>query len=687
MEIEPSAYNHLAALHLNMIGEATLSDIVVTVPADASADTVARVKAAFPDAAFQDPAAAAAADHPSNIASFENAIAAAVGNAKDLPAEIGQAWTNAGGAMVLVWILIALAAAYAVERAFKGWLNARHHEPPAITDTPSFRERAAHATRFAVVQACGLAVFALMAVLVGRGLPFAGEEARVFARGVLRGVLFARVIYLFIDLVVAPYARERRLMMCTDAQAHRLINEIIVLASAGLVVAVIRSGITAAAGTGPETALARIALAIILGLLTIRFFFVVREPLSGVIARTGGVDPEVRERRARIGRRIAYLYMVVTAVDMFIKSLGALGLLGAAAESGSGASVLTLVIAPLGVAALRAYTHELTHEERTPARLGALALGEGAIMIGAAALLLVAWGIDPLHRPAEGGILALIPALVEVGVIVVVGVALWRAVTGVFEMKTQSGDDEGEEPNENLGEIGGSGDRLATVLPIVRGFALTLIALTTAITGLSALGVNVAPLLASAGILGLAIGFGAQTLVTDIISGLFYLYEDAIRIGEYVETSGGKGAVERISIRSATLRHPRGALVTVPFSKMGTIQNHSRDWAIMKFSFRVPADTDVEMVRKLIKKAGIELMNDPELEGKILMPLKSQGAVGITGRGYDIGCKFMATPGDQFVIRRKAFVLVQKALREKGIELAGQELDFSAMTQRPMAAE
>jgi small-conductance mechanosensitive channel len=260
---------------------------------------------------------------------------------------------------------------------------------------------------------------------------------------------------------------------------------------------------------------------------------------------------------------------------------------------------------------------------------------------------------------------------------VIVGLALWRAATAVLAGEAQ---EEGD--IDKLGEIGGEGDRMATVIPILRGFILAIIAVTTVLTALTALGVNVAPLLASAGVLGLAIGFGAQTLVTDVISGLFYLYEDAFRVGEYIETESGKGSVEKISLRSATLRHHRGAVITVPFSKMGTIQNHSRDWVVMKFTFSVPANTDVEMVRKLVKKVGLQMAEDPALEGKLLAPLKSQGAVGITGRNFDIGCKFMARPGEQWAIRRKAFAMLQEALNAKGVELAAPELNMAGLASR-----
>lgn len=255
------------------------------------------------------------------------------------------------------------------------------------------------------------------------------------------------------------------------------------------------------------------------------------------------------------------------------------------------------------------------------------------------------------------------------------GFAVWRAVAAVLATRRAQAAGEGESVGEEGG--GSSGSRLETILPVLRGFALALVGLTTLFMALTALGVNIAPLLASAGVVGLAIGFGAQRMVADVISGLLYLYEDAFRVGEYIEVSGGKGSVERISIRSVRLRHPRGPVYTIPFSAMGTVQNHSRDWATMKFNFMVSSDTDVEMVRKVVKKVGEQMMVDPDLQGKIIVPLKSQGAVAISGAAFTIGLKFTAKPGEQFAIRRRAFAALQKALKEKGIELYRPELTLA----------
>ena len=104
-------------------------------------------------------------------------------------------------------------------------------------------------------------------------------------------------------------------------------------------------------------------------------------------------------------------------------------------------------------------------------------------------------------------------------------------------------------------------------------------------------------MLAGAGILGLAIGFGAQTLVKDLISGLFFLLDDAFRVNEYIEVAGVGGNVERINTRSLSLRTPAGAVHTVPFGGIDMVANYSRDWAIVKMEFKVIYDTDLGKVK------------------------------------------------------------------------------------------
>jgi small-conductance mechanosensitive channel len=190
------------------------------------------------------------------------------------------------------------------------------------------------------------------------------------------------------------------------------------------------------------------------------------------------------------------------------------------------------------------------------------------------------------------------------------------------------------------------------------------------LTVFSELGVDIGPLIAGAGIFGLAIGFGAQTLVKDVISGVFFLFDDAFRVGEYVNVGSVAGTVEHVSLRSLRLRHQNGPLHTIPFGEIQHLTNYSRDWAIMKLKFRVPFDTDIEKVRKIVKKIGKSMLADPELGPNFLAPLKSQGVLSIDDSAFVMRVKFTAIPGKQFILRREVFRRIQEAFAENGIHFA-----------------
>jgi small-conductance mechanosensitive channel len=132
-------------------------------------------------------------------------------------------------------------------------------------------------------------------------------------------------------------------------------------------------------------------------------------------------------------------------------------------------------------------------------------------------------------------------------------------------------------------------------------------------SALSSLGLNIAPLLASAGVVGIAVGLGAQTLVRDLFSGASYLIEDVFRIGDYIEGGNAKGTVERITFRTIALRHQNGPLHFVPCGSLGSVRNNSRDWVIDKFEIPLPVSVDSEKIRKLVKKIGVEILEDPSL--------------------------------------------------------------------------
>ena len=117
-----------------------------------------------------------------------------------------------------------------------------------------------------------------------------------------------------------------------------------------------------------------------------------------------------------------------------------------------------------------------------------------------------------------------------------------------------------------------------------------------------------------------------------------------------------------------------------PYGEIAHLTNYSRDWAIMKFELRVPFETDINMLRKIIKKVGVAMMEDPELGPDMLEPLKSQGVNRMDDSALIIRCKFTAKPGKQFVIRREAFTRIQKAFEEKGIKFAPRRVLVESVT-------
>ena len=216
----------------------------------------------------------------------------------------------------------------------------------------------------------------------------------------------------------------------------------------------------------------------------------------------------------------------------------------------------------------------------------------------------------------------------------------------------------------------GPGARLLTLLPLLRVTMAVLLGAILIMASLWALGIEITPLLAGAGVIGLALGFGAQALVRDVIAGIFFLAEDAFRIGEYIESGTTiKGTVERITLRTVALRHHNGPLHFVPYGALGTVRNTSRDWVIEKFNIPMPIGIDSEKVRKMIKKVGEEMKADPDIGPLIMESLK--GKLYRVDPGVKIfRCKFRTAPGKQFDVRAQALKRIEAALKAMGIGFA-----------------
>ncbi len=240
---------------------------------------------------------------------------------------------------------------------------------------------------------------------------------------------------------------------------------------------------------------------------------------------------------------------------------------------------------------------------------------------------------------------------------------------------------------EGEGEGGPGGTRTGTLLLLLRKFILTVLSVLVSLIVLSSIGVNIGPLIAGAGVVGLAIGFGSQALVRDIIAGVFFMIDDSFRLGDYVESTGVKGTVEQISLRSIKLRHPRGMVFTVPFGNLKSITNFSRDYAITKLEIRVGFDTDLEKVRKIIKKLNKSLRKDEEFNRVMLSDLKSMGIKEFDDSAMIVRVKFKTLPGEQFIIKKEVYRMIREEFQAAGIDFASRNVTVSMTPElRPRAS-
>ncbi|WFS63419.1 mechanosensitive ion channel [Pseudodesulfovibrio thermohalotolerans] len=286
------------------------------------------------------------------------------------------------------------------------------------------------------------------------------------------------------------------------------------------------------------------------------------------------------------------------------------------------------------------------------------------VLAGAAFLLLKIWGVNLAFGRATVG------AGLDILLTLVLAYIFWVFISGYIEKRLKAKEGQEEDHGEGEGGGGPGGDRFATLLQLVKKFIFVAISVVSVLIILSSLGVDIGPLIAGASIFGIAIGFGAQTLVKDIISGIFFLMDDAFRVGDYIIVGNATGTVEEISVRSFKLRHHLGPLYTIPFGSIKEVQNMTRDWAVMKLQYLVPFDTDLGEIKKIIKKINKEIRAIPELNEFMLSDIKSQGVKAMEEYGMRMRVKFMTKPGGQFTLRKLVLAKMRKYFAEAGIEFA-----------------
>jgi small-conductance mechanosensitive channel len=289
---------------------------------------------------------------------------------------------------------------------------------------------------------------------------------------------------------------------------------------------------------------------------------------------------------------------------------------------------------------------------------GAIRLLRGVILVIAVLLILDAWRAfslsEWLYSP-QGR--AAIAGIVHVAVILLFAMGIWTVVASIIESKLN------DDPST------GTTERQKTLLLLFRSAALAVIVTMTVLIVLSQIGVDIGPLIAGAGVIGLAVGFGAQKLVQDIITGVFIQLENGMNHNDVVEVAGIFGTVEKITVRTVGIRTLDGGYHLIPFSAIDRVSNHMRDFGYHYGEYIIAYGADVDEAIGLLYEAFDELMQDPELAGMVLDKIDIPGVTSLHERGYNIRVLIKTIPGMQWAVQRGFNRLVRKRFADAGIDL------------------
>lgn len=577
---------------------------------------------------------------------------------------------------------LALAAGFAAEYAL-GFFTRRWQRAEVAQDDSTLWSSLNYLFRRFMREILGLIAFYIVLRTVGLAL-LTPEQLLFVAPFILYLVWFPRLTAALARFILAPERTDLRLVNVSDRWARYLYRNLIgLVVLMGITMFVVGFNINTGIPLGDTRIGFWLGSSVHIYIAIIGW--TAREGLSDIIR---GTDPDRTRFDEAVARYFPFFVVGLSALMwVIVVTITGYGLGRILLSAPHYTTMFWLFLLPMFDTTIRGLVRHLL-----PPMVGEGAVAEaayrstkrsfiriGRVIAGAFVVLMIAgaWNIDLRNLAAAGIGYNFAGNLIEFLMISAVGYIIYELVSlwinrRLAKEQTSSSDGNVEEAGGEGGGAGGS--RLTTVLPLIRLVALGAIAVIFGLVALSALGLDTTPLLAGAGILGLAIGFGAQKLVTDIVSGIFFLIDDAFRVGEYVDIGGTMGTVEKISIRSMQLRHHRGLVHTIPYGEIPKLTNFSRDWVIMKLKFTVPFDTDPNKIKKLFKKIGAEMLEDPIHGEGFLEPFKSQGVFDFDDVGMIVRGKFMTKPGAQFTIRKEIYNRVKKEFEAVGIPFARREV-------------
>jgi small-conductance mechanosensitive channel len=379
-------------------------------------------------------------------------------------------------------------------------------------------------------------------------------------------------------------------------------------------------------------------------------------------------QPDRTEQHDRSPRRASF--RILTSFALLLIWLLFLTQAVATAESLLVVGAVPIALYLLRHATSRVICGQCLQDRQDITAIGAIAdrCVQAVVVVTAAFALVEIWQIDPSSVTANDTTMTRVGrGMFEALVILLLADLLWLVIRALIDVRLTGAvvpiDDLDDDALRRRA-------RIRTLLPVLRNFIFIFVLIIASLSALAAMGLQIGPLLAGAGVVGIAVGFGAQTLVRDILSGVFFLLDDAFRVGELIESGGISGTVEAFSLRSVKLRHYKGPLHTVPFGDLKAITNYSRDWVNELVEVTLTYDSDLTRVEQAIERVSADVMQDAGLTSSIITPPVSIGVTGMAAPGIHIGVIIRTRPGQQFRVRAAVYSRLKAAFDVEGIRFA-----------------
>jgi small conductance mechanosensitive channel len=529
-----------------------------------------------------------------------------------------------------------------------------------------------------------------IAVTMGLGLVTA-RQAQLSVTGTANAYLACRFSLAFFRFLIAPEAPPLRLLNMPDKRAIRLMAWIALLlgsCAAGFIIVSVSEILgLSPPGTRAVTALFALLIHIEIAIAVWQSRFVVAGWIRG--RRKTTYTASFRSGLASIWHYLALFYILSLWVALAGGVHHAFGLLLRVV-------VVFIAATALGRQAWKGSTHLLdrlfpdpdsgaARHPKFAARARAYnPLVRVLIRVVIAALVLIAsllgWGINVVPWLLNDPIIrALIIALISIIITIAVALFLWEVCNAYILGRI-----------DRLSSTGRTrqASRLRTLLPMLRATIGVVIGLTAGLICLSKIGVNAAPLLAGAGVVGIAVGFGSQKLVQDIITGLFLLLEDAMQVGDVVTLASMTGTVERLSIRTIRLRGGDGSINIIPFSAVTTVTNMTRDFGYAQISIQVAYDEDLPHVYAVMTDIARTMRAEPAWGAMIRDDLQIFGLDEFGASALVITGQIRTGPGQHWAVRREFYARAKRRFVEENIEIPYTYLPPApkAVVSKPPAA-